>query len=350
MVRGGWQVTQLDRAVGALAGVALGDALGMPTQTLSPEEIARTYGEIKGFVAASASQPVSHGLPAASITDDTEQTLLLARHLIAEDGGFDEVAWAESLVAWEADVKARGVDDLLGPSTKRALDALLKGQPADQTGRFGDTNGAAMRIAPVGIEMPTEPLTALVERVAETCRITHNTGLAIGAAASVAAAVSAGIEGASWRETREIAIAAAQQGARHGYWAAGGSIDHRIELALSLGRKRPAHSACAEIASLIGTSVAAQESVPAAFGLLEACDGDPWAAALCAANIGGDTDTVGAIAGAIGGACRGAEGLPKEALRRVLDHNNLDLKPLAEALLAMRSKRMAAGARLEQAQ
>ncbi len=348
-MRNAWQAKQLDRALGALTGLALGDALGMPTQTLSPKEIIETYGEIRGFVAASESQPVSHGLPAASITDDTEQTLLLARHLTDRHGDFDEVAWAEMLVAWEADVKARGVADLLGPSTKRALDALLNGQPAQLTGRFGDTNGAAMRIAPVGIEVPTDPLAGLVQRVAETCRITHNTGLAIAAAAAVAAAVSAGIEGASWDDVKGIALAAAREGESYGHWAAGGSIARRIELALSLGDNSSRREATADIATIIGTSVAAQESVPAAFGLLEATGGDPWQAALASANIGGDTDTIGAIAGAIGGACRGAGALPGDQVRRVVEVNALNLGTIAEALLALRGKRMLAAARLEEA-
>ena len=46
-------------------GGALGDALGMPTQTLSPREIAETYGQIRGFVAPAEDHPVSRGLPAA---------------------------------------------------------------------------------------------------------------------------------------------------------------------------------------------------------------------------------------------------------------------------------------------
>ena len=139
-------------------------------------------------------------MPAGAITDDTEQTLLLGRILLESGERFDHKRWVEALVDWERDVKARGSYDLLGPSTKRAIDAINAGVPPEEAGREGDTNGAAMRIAPVGILMPPEPLDALVAKVAETCRATHNTSIAIASAAAVAAAVSHGIAGGDWRE------------------------------------------------------------------------------------------------------------------------------------------------------
>ena len=96
-----------DRALGALAGVAIGDALGMPTQTLSREAIFATYGAIVDFIDSADSQPVSAGLKAGTITDDMEQTLLLARHLIDRLGQFDEAAWARTLLDWERGTHAR---------------------------------------------------------------------------------------------------------------------------------------------------------------------------------------------------------------------------------------------------
>ncbi len=94
------------RALGALAGVAIGDAMGMPTQTMSREEIARVYGPVRGFRDADPRQPVSGGLRAGTITDDTEQSLLLAHHLIARNGVMDQEAWAAELLAWERDTCA----------------------------------------------------------------------------------------------------------------------------------------------------------------------------------------------------------------------------------------------------
>jgi ADP-ribosylglycohydrolase len=49
----------IDRAMGALIGGAIGDALGMPTQLLSPARIAQLYGHVEDFVAPDVDHPVS---------------------------------------------------------------------------------------------------------------------------------------------------------------------------------------------------------------------------------------------------------------------------------------------------
>ena len=82
----------LDRATGSLWGLAIGDALGMPTQLLSRREILRTYGEITGFEAPSASHPIAARLEAGAVTDDTEQAVLLGE-LLQPDAHLDQGSW-----------------------------------------------------------------------------------------------------------------------------------------------------------------------------------------------------------------------------------------------------------------
>ncbi|MBF0967496.1 MAG: ADP-ribosylglycohydrolase family protein, partial [Actinomyces bouchesdurhonensis] len=77
---------RLSRAYGALGGLALGDALGMPTQALSPAQIHSMYGRITGLVDADESQPYAPGMPAGSVTDDTQQALLIASLLVRGRG------------------------------------------------------------------------------------------------------------------------------------------------------------------------------------------------------------------------------------------------------------------------
>ena len=89
------------------------------------------------------------------------------------------------------------------------------------------------------------------------------------------------------------------------------------------------------IYSLVGTSLATQESVPAAFAVLSAVPDDPWRACLLAASLGGDTDTIAAMAGAIGGACHGLSAFPPHAVA-VIDAQGLGLADLADSLLALR--------------
>ncbi len=325
----------IDRAMGALVGGALGDALGMPTQLLSPAEIRAAYGHVEGFVAPIADHPVSKGMAAGTITDDTEQALLLGR-ILAESDPFDHRRWVNALLDWEREVKARGSYDLLGPSTKRAIDAINAGVPPDEAGRNGNTNGAAMRIGPVGIRMPVEPLDALVAKVAETCRATHNTGLAIASAGAVAAAISHGIAGGDWEDVFEVAIEAARLGEAHGTWSPSGSIAARIAWIVEMVRGKDLRDATKLVTELVGTSVAAQESVPAAFAVLQMAGGDPWEAAVIAANLGGDTDTIGAIAAGMAGACAGFGALPQDKVAALQGINIDDVRTLAENLVDLR--------------
>jgi ADP-ribosylglycohydrolase len=329
---------RMDRAMGALTGAALGDAMGMPTQIMSRAAIAQAYGNVVAFIDPTPDHPVSRGLAAGTVTDDTEQMMLLGA-LLADGGTFDQRRWVETLVGWEDEIIARGSHDLLGPSTKRAIAAVRAGVDPAEAGRTGDTNGAAMRIAPVGILMPPQPLDRLVDKVAETCLATHNTGLAIASAAAVAAAVSSAIDGAGWREAAETAVAAARSGERRGNWVAGASIAARIEWALNMAQDTPdERRALTLVADLLGTSVAAQESVPAAFAVLAIADGEPWRAAVLAANLGGDTDTIGAIAGAVAGAVRGYGALPADKVRALRGFDREEARALAERLLLLRHR------------
>lgn len=206
-------MTRTDRARAALYGLAIGDALGMPTQLLSRPEIAARYGGmLTGFEPGPPDHPIAAGLP-AGIASRGEETL---------------------------------VDDVVAAS-----------------------------------------------------RVTHNTSVALAGAAAVAAAVRAGVHGASVPAATDRAIAAAREAAGRGYWVAGANVAARIEWATALVAGRPEAEAAEVIYTLVGTSLATQESVPAAFAVLAAVPADPWRACLLAASLGGDCDTIAAIAGAV---------------------------------------------------
>jgi ADP-ribosylglycohydrolase len=332
--------------MGAMLGIAMGDAMGMPSQSLSRAEIRAIYGCITDFRDAAADHPVSGGLRAGTITDDMEQSLLLAQHLVDLQGRFDERRWAHSLLDWEKETHARGVNDLLGPSTKRAIDALLRGMPASETGRFGTTNGAAMRIVPVGICTPTEPLRRFIRAVEETCRLTHNTSEAIGSAAAVAAIASAGVDGARFEDAIPVALEAAREGERHGTPATSGSISTCIEKALALASAASGQEAANRIAQENGSGVAAVESIAMAFAIVRLAHNDPWQAAVLSANIGGDTDTIGAIACGMASACSGLSSLPKAGVDFVVSVNGLNLAPVVNGLLDIRNTKARGPSRL----
>ena len=352
------------RARGALYGLAVGDALGMPTQMLSREQIRGRWGSLlPGFEPASPGHPIAAGMPAGAVTDDTEQAVLLGRLLVRGHGTVDPRELASALVRWERDMAGRGSLDLLGPSTKRAVAAVLAGTTPDEAGATGDTNGAAMRITPVGIAtaltpsgsaIPPSPathvspatppspathvsLSTLVDRVVMASSVTHNTGIALAGAAAVAAAVSAGVSGAGIAEATTVAVQAARIAARRGHWVAGADVAARLQWATRLVAGREEDEAAELIYTLVGTSLATQESVPAAFAVLAAVPGDPWRACLLAASLGGDCDTIAAVTGAVAGACHGVGAFPADAIA-VIDAQDLGLAELADDLLALRGE------------
>jgi ADP-ribosylglycohydrolase len=193
-----------------------------------------------------------------------------------------------------------------------------------------------MRIAPVGLISSTSDLDTLVDLVVEASRVTHHTGVAIAGAAGVAAAVSGGIDGASVAEATTLGIKAAEMGQRRGQWVAGAVVARRIAWAIGLVDATDHDRSVLDIVELVGTSLATQESVPATFAVLALHPHDPWQACLTAASLGGDSDTVAAMAGAIAGACHGIDAWPLEAVQTVRETNQLELDVLAEKLLALR--------------
>jgi len=328
-------MTPHDHALAALQGLAIGDALGMPTQSMSLAEIRADHGRITGFVDAGPRQRIAHGMPAASVTDDTEQAVLVARLLVEGDGRLDPTRFAEALIAWERAMAAKGSLDLLGPSTKTAVQRILDGVPVSEAGSTGTTNGAAMRITPVGITTRADDLEALVDAVQDACRVTHDTGLGIAGAAAVAAAVSAGIDGASRAEALDVAVAAARIGERRGHWVAGASIAAKTSWARGFLPTIPADERIATVDGVIGTSVASQESVVAALALVS-LDLDPWETLCTAASLGGDTDTIAAMAGAVLGAVHGPSAWPDGAAEQVERVNDLRFADVVTPLLALR--------------
>ncbi len=329
-----------DRGMAAFYGLALGDALGMPTQSLSREQIRQRFGRITTLTAADADQPIAPNRVAGSITDDTEQAVLVAELLIAGGGRIDPSDLAQSLIDWEAVMQAKGSQDLLGPSTKRAIEMILAGHSPEEAGRFGTTNGAAMRVTPVGIAADVRDEQQFVEAVMQACQVTHNTTLGISSAAAVAAVVSAGINGASLGEALSIGAHIARRAECHGHWIAGGRISARIVWAKELCAKCSNEQLPELIYDVIGTSVASQESVVAAFALAYHVASMQLSAfeALCmAASLGGDTDTIAAILGAMLGACQGMKAWPVELIEQIETVNGLELYPVVEHLLSLRA-------------
>ena len=337
---------RFSRAYGALAGLALGDALGMPTQAMSPAQIRAVYGRITGLVDGDASQPYAPGMPAGSVTDDTEQALLVASLLVRGRGtssgrvALDAGEFAHALLDWEDSMIERGSLDLLGPSTKAALERVRAGEDPLSVGGAGTTNGAAMRVTPIGIAVSTADPEAFADAVWSSCQVTHATRQGFQSAALVAAAVSMGID---WDTPSASDMTALLWKAltyvdslpERGAWTPDPDVVAATRRAMQLVAN-PASSSLECLVEQVGTSVASAQAIPMAFALL-ARDPSPRAL-LDAANIGGDTDTIGAIAGAILGGAFGEQVLPADSLSMIEEVSHLGLPSVALELLELRDQ------------
>ena len=317
-------LTTRDRVLGALWGTACGDAFGMPNSFL------QELPWLTEMVPGPANSPYHAGYPAGRITDDTEQALALTE---AMRDGFTAENVASRLQDWFCAVG--GEHSLaVGPSTKRAMMAFAAGGDVFEIGRTGVTNGAAMRVAPVGIlaGLRSLPLAGLIDLVETSCVPTHHTSPAISGAGAVAAGILAAVGGASWPEVMEAAIRGAVEGARRGNWIYAPDISERIRLALGIAEASATPIEFTRtISSVVGTGEPCTESVPAALAAAHFAQGDPALAIELCANARGDTDTTAAMAGGICGAFSGWRRIPPEWRVLVSKVNRLDVEAWADS-------------------
>jgi ADP-ribosylglycohydrolase len=90
---------------------------------------------------------------------------------------------------------------------------------------------------------------------------------------------------------------------------------------------------------LIGAGVSTIESVPAALAMVQLAQTDPTRCAVLCANLGGDTDTIGAMATAICGALHGAEAIEAGLLAELKRMNPLDIEAYVQAFVRFRRRR-----------
>lgn len=321
-----------EKALGSLLGVAYGDAMGMPTSLMSPLEIKKIFPErITKLLPAPKGHFIHDGLIAGEITDDTQQTLLLA-DLFIEEKKFSRQGIAKKLLEWAKSLNAFK-SMLLGPSSLRALKMIDEGIPLEETGRLGDTNGAAMKIAPVGIAHPGD-YDAVVRDVAEICIPTHNTNIAIAGASAVACAVASGMANEDLDGLIDAFFYGVEEGMKLGNQWYGASIQKRTELALKIVRSgKKEEEIWQDLYDYVGAGVAMSESVPTSLALVVYYHGNPIKTAEAAANMGGDCDTVGAIAGGMAGAYSGYKIFPKEIIDQLSLVNKVDFNLYAEKMI-----------------
>lgn len=289
-----------DRTHGSLLGLACGDALGRPVEFNSASKISAEHGRLD--------EMVGYGMwnqPAGTITDDTEQALCIARSLV-EQQDFDPADIADRFVAW---YDSEPFD--IGHMTMKAMSRLKHGDAWDEAGqhvweqsREGQNagNGSVMRCPPLAIPYASD-WDRLVEVSRQSSQITHADprcayGCAIlnltiaGLLVDVDTPLQDALDyvGIDAPDELVTALEPLARGDSPGTLETSGYVVHSLQTALHDG--------------LVSDS--AEEAI------------------VTAVNRGGDTDTIGAIAGAVAGARFGVSQLPDQWLNAIDETDELE--------------------------
>jgi poly(ADP-ribose) glycohydrolase ARH3 len=290
-----------DKFLGAMLGTAMGDALGASREGHGLVSDARIGGLIEG----------SYSL---HYTDDTHMTLGVAQSLV-ECSGFDEAHMLQRFIDNYDQEPWRGY----GPGPPRVFRMVKQGVPCTEASRslydggsFG--NGGAMRVAPIGLFFWDQP-TRLREVAYQASAVTHAHPLGTEGAALQARAVALAIpEHPSQPLDQEAFIAA----------LAGFTTEnvYREKLA-EVWALLPDVDDRQRVVDRLGHGIEAFNSVPTAiFAFLShACDF--LSTVTYAISLGGDTDTIAAMAGAMSGAYLGCQAIPETLLQRLENRDNI---------------------------
>ncbi len=338
----------VERIKRVLQAFAIGDAMGMPTQMLSHERAVEVLIEGGSLCDAPADNEICPGLPGGTITDDTHQLLILVDNLIDNGGKFNREDFADALLMWEAKMELAGSKDLLGPSTKAALLELANRADDSVVVAYpGTTNGAVMRIPAVALAIRALPAVGAKEmliRTIEVNQLSHNSIEANIGSIAVAAMISAGIDDLDFedglmaaRNGAEFVTDGLEASADENYMSKLDDVLFEIGHAEAIGGEMGADmQVLAYIDENVGTSLECRESVMAAFAIAHYSGGSVIRAAQLGACLGGDSDTIAAIASAIAAAYGEWGELEEAAWQKVARVNNLDFTARAEALARLR--------------
>ncbi|EKT61353.1 ADP-ribosylglycohydrolase family protein [Providencia sneebia] len=327
-----------DAILGCLYGQATGDAMGMPSELWRQDKIQQFFGWIDSFLPGPDENIAAIGFRAGEVTDDTHQAIALMDAIIACNGVVEPKMIAQNILVWAKRINAFD-KNIFGPTSKQSLLAIQAGIPIDEIVSNGVTNGAAMRIAPVGCVASTTNRKQFIKKVEAACIPTHKSDIAIAGAAVIAWAISRAIENTLWSQIKkELPILADEVQSQYASTFSP-SLGRRISLAFEKASELQGHSpkaALKELYDFVGAGMDTIESIPCALAIVDLTNGDPVMCAKYCANLGGDTDTIGAMAGAISGAISGIHAFPKEWIALINNSNNIDFHSYAKILSTLR--------------
>jgi ADP-ribosylglycohydrolase len=296
-----------DALAGCLLGQALGDALGFVVES-EPPAVAAAYVE-SCLLAAHAGTRSRPGYEVGQYTDDTQLAREILRS-IRKANGWDPECFARYLADLFHDRRAVGAGPGSTGAARRLMDGTgwrEAGQPAPYAG-----NGSAMRAAPLGVFFRAD-VRGMIAAAREQSRVTHQDPRCAAGAIAIAGAAAIASESepirpiaflervAEWAGVEDRSVAEAILGVED--WLDLGPPEAARRL--HAGGLDPGFAdSWRGISSFVTPSVAWS-----LYSFLRSPD-DYWTTICTAIGVGGDTDTLAAMAGGISGARLGPQALP----------------------------------------
>jgi len=339
-----------DKATAALAGAAVGDALGGAAEGNTPEAIQERYdGFITGIVPpfladwrnARPIAPYHKG--DGHVTDDTLMTNALVEVYDQVRGHLDAYSVADYLVPIMIGDR-RWIPELEGEALllhrvflaeKWLVTRLHYGHIDPREAGVGNVVncGATMYVGPIGIANAGAPDTAYAEAI--DVAGAHQSSYGREAAGVFAAAVARAMApGASVDDVIESALRLAKDGTRDAIEAVASAASSVTDWRSGLGTLRAAVEPFDTVGpnyrqpardARIPSRTKSIEELPIALGMLVAARGDYSEAVLGAINYGRDSDSIAVMAGSLAGALAGVSAIPSEWVTAVSEGSRMDI-------------------------
>jgi ADP-ribosylglycohydrolase len=312
-----------DKILGCLTTAGMADAMGGPSEAMSYNEIIMKFGgPISSFLPGPEDSIYAKGNIPGEVTDDTSQMYEMAKAIIKSNGNLTVRDAADALVNWSENY-TKYYPRNAGQTTRFVIEDLKNGGDPETIGRKGGTynrgtsNGAAMRIAAAGLINPDNMEGAIKTAIIMT-KPSHGTQHAYSGACSIACGIAKGLaEDADIFTVLKSCIYGAERGEMIGKQEAriapGPKLLPKILKAINVALITDGmEETLMQLEANVGNDGSIQTSVAAAIGIFAATKGDTQKTMLYGANLGGDTDTIGCIAGMLSGAYSGFSSIPPD--------------------------------------
>lgn len=312
----------LARVQGAIIGTAIGDALGMPVESFKPSRIKELYGRITRLEEPRDENPY-HKLHRGQWTDDTQLMIAITKSLIEKKCiDYNDIAQKHMEKLFDP----RGWGKATTQSVTRMANKI-KWWASGEPGAAG--NGPPMKIAPLGILYGLNAIDKfeLFAAVVNISRMTHQDPRAASAAMLqawlIGKAIRKGVEGL------KFGLELAGYECWH-YEISIGPEDNPLcsvinsdDFGENPGIIEASRESDDRIRKIFGTSAFVNKSVPFTYSMAYKYLNEPNEGLLNIINQGGDSDTTGAMAGALFGAAYGVHIFPKEFTEHLEDREKL---------------------------